>query len=662
MKRFKSIFYLAIMLVCIAGVSNAQYWFQFGTRADLTASNNNGVSAMIKTLIPQNGVTSGSLAFWVGEDLSDGSFVQVGYVIENQTGYYPQYCDISGCSGRVFINAGDPEWFYEYFLPGQQAGFLGALGSDNSAGANGTINNYSLFSQGDAWFFEVNGNIVGHVTLNVPGSGQNVPVAFGEVANTSTNSQYIIPVAFQNFSFYKSGRWLHVSNGYSYIGYGVVSEEAIKNPYGVKEVNNQTDYFMVGSGIKQVTDYTQLWSTGYVLRISSQYGNLNSSEMYNAYSTVGINAPSMIQISGNSRVVFGEWKGSGSGSYSGPLQSTLVTMNSNINETALWQQEYLLNISGGYGDVSGSGWYGSGSVATYAVVNKTVYLSSTQREVFEGWSNGNMNASGTVTLHGPMNIYPEWKNEYYVNATSQFSNVTGSGWYQEGDTATLSVQNTTRYYGTGERYLFSNWSTGQSSSSINVEVLGHESYIAYFKNQYLVNLNAQDQYGNLIHVQEFEIGNNTFSNQTFLDANQNYTIRAAYYKGVRLMLDYNIRAQSPKTESLKLPVYNVEVNAQDLLFGFPVNASINAKFANGTTQSFYTGRNGSVLLQDVPYGYVNGTVTLLFNQGIYAGNGANLSLRPVSAIDLIVILIVIIIIVAYSRVRRRRRLQKLESQ
>ncbi len=365
MRRFRPIFYLAFALVCIAGISNAQYWFQFGTRADLTSSYNNGVSALIKTVIPQNGVSSGSLAFWIGEDLSDGSFIQVGYVIENRTSDF-QYCNISGCNGQVFINAGDPVWFYEYFTTqGACANeFCGALGSSNLIDGNGSFNNYSMFSIGNTWYFEVNGNITGSVTLNAQNSGQYVPVAFGEVANTSTNSQYINPVAFQNFSFYKSGQWFKVSKGASYIGYGVGSEEVLQNPYGVQEVNNQTDYFEVGSGIRQVTDYTQLWSTGHYLRILSSYGGIAGSEMYNAYSTVSISAPAIVQVSNSSREVFEGWKGSGSGSYTGSSENTLVQMNSDINETALWGQQYLLNISNSYGDASGGGWYASGRTAS----------------------------------------------------------------------------------------------------------------------------------------------------------------------------------------------------------------------------------------------------------------------------------------------------------
>ena len=45
------------------------------------------------------------------------------------------------------------------------------------------------------------------------------------------------------------------------------------------------------------------------------------------------------------RVVFEGWSGTGAGSYSGPDNSTVITISSNITENANWQLQYRTNVN-----------------------------------------------------------------------------------------------------------------------------------------------------------------------------------------------------------------------------------------------------------------------------------------------------------------------------
>ena len=659
MREFKPVLYLAlIILIGLTSISNAQYWFQFGVRAGQSASDNNGASVWIQTITPQNNITIGSLGFWTGETLADGSFVQIGYVMENQTGNYPTYCNATGCSQNNLFNRGDAEWFYEYFTTSGpcENQFCGAIGSPGSVGRSGTYNNYSFFSVGNNWYFKVNDKIVGEVGLNTGRSGANLPVAFGEVANASTNTQNVSDVGFYNFTFYKSNQWMQVDKGFSYIGYGVGSQSALPNRYGVAEVGNLTNYFKVGSGINQLINNTELWNVGYSLTINSPYGKLNNTQMYNAYSSVFIDSPSTILLSSTSRAIFYKWIGTGgSGAYSGYSNYSTVLMNGNIKETVQWTTQYQLNISGNYSsDVKGQGWYDSGSNATYSVIAPVINLTNGQREIFTGWSNGNMNLSGNVVVEGPIDIHPIWKTEYYVNATSSFSKILGSGWYPKGSYAQLSVQNTTVYSGIGERHVFSNWSSGVDLSTQQVQVNGPIYETANFMQQYLVNLQAQNAYGKNIDINKFVIGNKTTNGTVFLDSGREYILNSAYYKGVEMITNIPIFANSTAIINVKMPVYNETIRTKDMLFQFPVNALVSVTFANTTEGRFYSGPNGTLTLYNIPYGYLNGTVELFASQRIYAQSGSNISVSVLSVADFVVILIVFMAILAYAARRLLR--------
>ncbi|MFI5412670.1 MAG: hypothetical protein ACHQX1_02155, partial [Candidatus Micrarchaeales archaeon] len=94
----KKIFLLFIILSIIPTVSSAQYWFQSGVQGDYRTSYNNGGSVAIQTIAPQQAVY-GSLAYWIGETLSNGAFIQIGYQIPNESGYLPSNCSPSGCTG-----------------------------------------------------------------------------------------------------------------------------------------------------------------------------------------------------------------------------------------------------------------------------------------------------------------------------------------------------------------------------------------------------------------------------------------------------------------------------------------------------------------------------------------------------------------------------------
>jgi hypothetical protein len=641
------LFTITLIFYLLIGNLFAQYWFQFGVRGDNSASQNNGASVEIETIKPQN-LTSGSLGFWVGEILSNGAFLQTGYVIENQTGNYPSICTENGCSNYETLKAGDAEWFYEYFPPNSNSGFLGGIGPDGSAGANGTFHTYGFYSIGNTWYFTFDGKVIGSADLGTSTSGAQVPAALGELANTSTSSTYIKDVIFENLSVYKYGLWLPVSTGYSYIGYGVGSEKGLRNPYGVKEVDNRINYFEVGSGLPQPMNGTELWSLGYYLKIKSKYGNINQTSGYIAYSTVQISAPRYIYISPGVRAEFKGWTGYGIGSYTGPSNITTINLDSNITEVANWNIEYMLNITSPFGNTTGSGWYSNGTRVYYSVRPLLIYKNRTTRYEFAGWSNGNLNASGYIDVNRPINLVAIWNKEYLVSATTPFGNATGSGWYRNNTIIVISlpkkVINQTAY----ERLAFYQWSNGNNNESIKVLVNKPINITAIYKKQYLVNIIWENAYSQPINVEGFEIGNSNFSTNRsiYLFADEPYKINYVLYKGVKIEPSSIINITSPGNIYVKLNVYNVSISTKDI-FGFPVNAYAMLSFSNGSSLQTYT--NGHLELSNLPYGYVNGSISYLgISQHILLSGGAGATLIFFSELDIEVALLVILAIaIAY---------------
>ncbi|MGC8648217.1 MAG: hypothetical protein ACP5SJ_01825 [Candidatus Micrarchaeia archaeon] len=609
MKPYKhaSIAALLLLFVFLPSLSFSQYWFQSGVRGSNGAGFNNGASATIQTVY-QN-VSGGSFGFWVGEDLSNGAFVQMGYEISNVSGDFPKECSPSGCSNYTYVEAGVPTWFWEYFPSGYSgSSFYGGIGGNASAGLNGTFNNYSFSSSGNTWNFYFNGNFVGSADLGTSSSGPNPPTAFAEYADAESNNQYMYPVLFKNMAFLQNGVFKLVPKGYSYVGYGKGSDTVLPNLYGVKEIGSYSDYFQVGSGLPIPQNYTMLWSIGYFLTIKSQYANISSKANYLAYSSANISAPSIVYLSNNKREIFAGWKGDGTGSYTGHSANATVQMDSNITETATWQTQYYVNVTSEYGQINGSGWYASGSEATLSVPRTIIATGSGSREYFKGWSNGESSSSISFVVSGPMNLSAEWVQQYLVNASSPYGKVLGTGWYNANSTANIQVSETNISTGAGSRISFEEWSNGNTSSSIHLKVASPEFLSAIFVPQYYVILHAENAYGDPINPDYLNIGGRNVTNATYLDANTTYSISYAFYKGVPIQSNYRFSVPSPESISFKLPIYNVVFHSASI-FGTPINASVIVKFKNGTSSTFYLGSNGTKVLYNVPYGYADAYFT-----------------------------------------------------
>jgi hypothetical protein len=115
---------------------------------------------------------------------------------------------------------------------------------------------------------------------------------------------------------------------------------------------------------------------------------------YNAGSSVTIYAVSP-SVGAGEQYVWNGWTGSGSGSYTGTGNNTsLVTMNGAVTETASWTHQYQVTFvvnpsSSGTTNPSGTSWQNAGSIITITASRSGTYK-------FNFWS-----TTGSITIANP---------------------------------------------------------------------------------------------------------------------------------------------------------------------------------------------------------------------------------------------------------------------
>lgn len=651
-----------LAVIVLAQLSFGQYWFQSGANAGSQATYNNGAGVYIQTVVPQN-PSSGALGFWIGETIQNGAFVQVGYEVPNTSGDYPKTCDASGCNGTVFLEAGHPAWFWEYFPAGNSStSFYGGVGQSDSVGANGTFNMYSFSSDGDTWNFYFNGQRIGSANLGVSTSGPYVPSAYAELADANNTNTFMKTVMFKNMSYMKNGVPHLLQSATAYIGYGTGSKTSIANPYGVKEVGGYANYFEVGSGVQSAHNGAVLWTSVYHLQLSSPFGNVTGSGYYPTFSAVNFSVQQpYVYITPSERVVFAGWQGEGAGSYTGTSGSATAQMIDNVTEIAKWNLEYYVNATSQFSNVSGSGWYSANSTAKISLANSIVDTAAGTRELFSGWNNGVSSLNTSFAVLGPVNVSARWQKQYLVSLNTSLGMASGAGWYDAGGSARISLNNDYFNSTNTTRIAFYSWNGIYYNSSTTITVNSPVSLAAAFKRQHLVKFSALDSDGDKINATYFVVDGRDTPSSTMLFDGVPYSITGAYYKGVLVTTDITANISSSGTIPVKLPVYSVRMSAQSL-FKAPLNASAHLTFQNGTSYTIYLGPTGSAMLLDVPFGNVSGYMRYgQLQEPFSAAAGNQVALTFITPIDAAPIIAVIAVMLLYE-IFHRRRYRRLQSQ
>jgi len=159
---------------------------------------------------------------------------------------------------------------------------------------------------------------------------------------------------------------------------------------------------------------TAVYQLQYYLAVQAQPQSATTPQgqgWYNSGDTASLqNAGQTIGGDGGSRLVFQGWSVDGQGPQSG--SSLNLVMNSAHTVTAVYGQQYYLNVQTDQGVASGSGWYDSGSTAQiYA--STPVSTSYGVSIVFNGWQGDiqSNSQSTTVVMDGPKNVIATWRTD-----------------------------------------------------------------------------------------------------------------------------------------------------------------------------------------------------------------------------------------------------------
>ena len=346
--------------------TNSLYWFQAGIFASRVVAT--GASVEIRILTPQKHTHSGDdLAYWVGVDLPNDAFVQVGY---------------------ESYQSSSVTWFFEYFLPGTAAsasgGFKGRVGEFSSKVFNGSWVKFTVQSIETTWHAYVNDAEVGSVNLGLDSGDQISSVA--EVAATRFKDSRLGPVEFRNFTYRGlNNSWHTLDSATGYVGYGAGSAHPEqKLSYYVFAKAGTNDYWLAGSAVGENVSFCGRQA-------------LQTSE--------------------------------------------LCELKPDETITWPWQD---IQVKSELGQTKSSGWYLQGDIVTPIADVEEAYLSSEERILLTGWTDGEQtlnNGSGWIVGEGiPSGVLNAvYSRQYLVNITSPIGDTTGSGWYNQGSTITVTV-------------------------------------------------------------------------------------------------------------------------------------------------------------------------------------------------------------------------------
>jgi len=130
------------------------------------------------------------------------------------------------------------------------------------------------------------------------------------------------------------------------------------------------------------------------------------------------------------------------------------------SKTFEYETQYQLTVAtdpDGVTQVTGSGWYKSGSPVQIGQVPDTLSGPAGTRYVFKGWKIDGAQQSGnqiSVTMDAPHNVVAVYETQYQLIVDSAYGNPQGSGFYAAGSTATFSV---TTPVGLIIQQVFVNW-------------------------------------------------------------------------------------------------------------------------------------------------------------------------------------------------------------
>lgn len=163
-------------------------------------------------------------------------------------------------------------------------------------------------------------------------------------------------------------------------------------------------------------------------------------------------------------------------------------------QSAQYQLTVNTNPSSVSSQATGGGSYNYGSSASFSA-QSVIQASKDTRYVFKGWSGdySGASASASITMDSSKTVTALYQTQYLLTVSAQPSNAPspqGGGWYNAGDTASLSAPAQTVGGSGGSRLVFNGWSVDGDNpgSAAGVQMNTPHTVTGVYKQQYYLNV------------------------------------------------------------------------------------------------------------------------------------------------------------------------------
>ena len=174
--------------------------------------------------------------------------------------------------------------------------------------------------------------------------------------------------------------------------------------------------------------------------------------------------------------------------------TSLMTDDTDITHAFEYEPQYLLSVIAPSDSSRKSGWYNKESLISLNTPNEII-ISQGEKDVFDSWLIGNSeerDSNISFIIRSPLVIEAVYHREYFLQLNSIYGNPTGFGWYEDGSTATISIEKEFAMPGIfgflGGKVIFEKWNSEiQSQNNIaNVYMDSSKIITAYWRDDYTI--------------------------------------------------------------------------------------------------------------------------------------------------------------------------------
>jgi hypothetical protein len=233
---------------------------------------------------------------------------------------------------------------------------------------------------------------------------------------------------------------------------------------------------------------TANWDLEFLVTVTSSHGTVPPPVWIEDGATCPLTIEEYI-LAGNSRYRFSGWTtvDTANGGYDGPVREPTLTVTGPINETAIWDSEYLVTVITSHGTAPSPAWVMEGEF--YSLQVEEYELVGDTRHHFSGWTTPDTANGGyqgpdrltTLLVYGPITETAIWETQHLLTILSDYGLPTATGWedqqspsafwYIEGNSASFWIPpEVFLTAGQDSKAVFESWSGAMNGTTMNSPV------------------------------------------------------------------------------------------------------------------------------------------------------------------------------------------------